>query len=254
MKLSILMPIYNEIRTIESIVDLVARALPDVEKELVMVDDGSKDGTREWLANTFPSVARDNEPGATRAATAQPFRPGLAAQVVFHERNMGKGAAVQTAMKACTGDVVVIQDADLEYDPADWKEMYDLIVGKRIADVVYGSRFHGRPHRSMKLGHYLANRLISATFSILFNQTLSDIETCYKMFTREVLKTLNISSNDFGIEVQISAQIALHRRWRIYEMGIHYYGRTSEEGKKINWKDGFKALLYVFQFRFAPGN
>jgi glycosyltransferase involved in cell wall biosynthesis len=254
MKLSILMPIYNEIRTIESIVDLVAQALPDVEKELVMVDDGSTDGSREWLAKTFLSVARDNEPGATRVATPQPFRPGLAAQVIFHEKNMGKGAAVQTAMKACTGDVVVIQDADLEYDPADWKEMYELIARKGIADVVYGSRFHGRPHRSMKLSHYLANRLISATFSILFNQTLSDIETCYKMFTREVLKTLNISSNDFGIEVQISAQIALHRRWRIYEMGIHYYGRTSEEGKKINWKDGFKALLYIFQFRFAPGN
>lgn len=254
MKLSILMPIYNEIATLESVIDLVAGALPDVEKELVMVDDGSKDGTREWLAKTFPSLVRENEAEAIGGAASQSFGPGLAARVIFHERNKGKGAAIQTGMKACTGDVIVIQDADLEYDPADWNEMYELIAGKKVADVVYGSRFYGRPDRSMAFHHYLANRLISFLFSVLFNQSLTDIETCYKMFNREVLKTLNITANDFGIEVQISAQIVLRRRWRIYETGVRYFGRTFEEGKKIGWKDGFKALLYVFKFRFAPGN
>jgi hypothetical protein len=150
--------------------------------------------------------------------------------------------------------VLVIQDADLEYDPDDWREMYDLIVAKKVADVVYGSRFYGKPHRSLYFHHYLANRLISLIFNILCNQTLTDIETCYKMFTREVLNSLNITSNDFGIEVQISCQIALAHKWRIYETAIHYYGRTYHEGKKINWKDGLKALWYLVRYRFNPGN
>jgi hypothetical protein len=129
--------------------------------------------------------------------------------------------------------------------------MLPLILDKKIADVVYGSRFDSRPHRSLYFHHYLGNRLISLLFSMLYNQTLSDIETCYKMFSREVLKTLQLSANDFGFEIQLSAQIALARRWRVYEVGISYYGRTYDEGKKINWRDGVKALVYLLKWRLA---
>lgn len=153
-------------------------------------------------------------------------------------------------MKAATGDIVVIQDADLEYDPQDWGQMYDLIAIRKVADVVYGSRFYGRPHRSLFFHHYMANRVISLLFNLLYNQTLSDIEVCYKMFTREVLQSLSLSCDDFGIEVEMSAQIARNRKLRIYETGISYYGRTYDEGKKINWRDGVKALWYILKFRF----
>jgi len=146
---------------------------------------------------------------------------------------------------------VVIQDADLEYDPQDWAAMYDLIAVRKVADVVYGSRFHGRAHRSLYFHHYLANRLISLLFNILYNQTLSDIETCYKMMTAEVARSLRLSADDFGAEVEISANIARQRKLRIYELGITYYGRSYDEGKKINWKDGVKALWYLLKFRFA---
>ena len=156
---------------------------------------------------------------------------------------------MRTGLAHASGDVIVIQDADLEYDPDDWSRMLPLIVDRQVADVVYGSRFYGRPHRSLYFHHYLANRLISLLFNFLYNQMLSDIEVCYKMFTREVLKTLNLTRNDFGFEIEISAQIALARVWRIYEVGISYYGRTYDEGKKINWRDGLKALLYLVKFR-----
>ena len=144
----------------------------------------------------------------------------------------------------------MIQDADLEYDPSDWQPMYHLIAVRKVADVVFGSRFYGRPHRSLYFHHYFANRLISLLFNIVFNQTLTDIETCYKMMTREVARSLRLTANDFGIEVEMSAEIARQRNLRIYELGISYYGRTYAEGKKINWKDGLKALWYVFKFRF----
>jgi glycosyltransferase involved in cell wall biosynthesis len=256
MKLSILMPVYNEVGTIAEIVDLVAVALPDVEKELVMVDDGSRDGTRDWLIAKFGPVATESELLANnqRTVSATKFSDKLIVRVVFHDKNQGKGAAIRTAMKFCSGDIVVIQDADLEYDPSDWEIMYELISVRSVADVVYGSRFYGKPHRSLYYHHYLGNRVISFLFNLLYNQTLSDIEVCYKMFTRAVLETLNLTSNDFGVEVQISAQIALNRNWRIYETGIRYYGRTYREGKKINWRDGLKALFYLINFRIWPGN
>ncbi|MCZ6665684.1 MAG: glycosyltransferase family 2 protein, partial [Gammaproteobacteria bacterium] len=173
-------------------------------------------------------------------------------RVVYHETNKGKGGALQTGLAAATGEVIIIQDADLEYDPADWAEMYALIVEREVADVVYGSRFFGRPHRALYFHHFMANRLISFIFNALYNQQLTDIEVCYKMFTREVLESLRITANDFGFEVQFSAQVALARKWRIYEMGISYYGRTYDEGKKIDWKDGVKALWYLFKFRVNP--
>lgn len=247
------MPVYNEIGSIAEIIGIVRKSLPGVTKELVIVDDGSGDGTRDWLSRNFSitseeNIDRDAPPPSSPAAEECTVR------VIFHAGNKGKGGAIQTALRAAKGAVLVIQDADLEYDPEDWNEMYALIVTKKVADVVYGSRFYGRPHRSLYFHHYLANRLISLLFNILFNQTLTDIETCYKMFTREVRQTLNLTANDFGIEVQISAQIALAEKWRIYEMGIRYYGRTYREGKKINWKDGLKALWYLIRFRLNPGN
>lgn len=172
--------------------------------------------------------------------------------VLFHEKNRGKGAAVRTGLARASGDVIVIQDADLEYDPSDWSQMLPVIADRKLADVVYGSRFYGRPHRSLYFHHYLRNRLISFLFNLLYNQMLSDIEVCYKMFTREVLEELKFTLDDFGFEVEITAQIARAKRWRIYEVGISYYGRTYEEGKKIGWWDGMKALVYLIKFRISP--
>ena len=175
---------------------------------------------------------------------------GVTVRVLYHERNRGKGAALQTGLAVAGGDVIVVQDADLEYDPEDWGQMYDLIAVRKVADVVYGSRFYGRPHRSLYFHHYLGNRLISFLFNVLYNQTLTDVEVGYKMFSREVKDSLHITCDDFGFEIQISAQISLARQWRIYEMGIQYFGRTYAEGKKINWKDGVRALWYMLRFRF----
>ena len=251
--LSILMPVYDEIGSIADIIGIVKASLPGVFKEIVIVDDGSKDGTRAWLAENFRTIVEGDVSGDP-GACVNPATDECIVRVIFHSRNKGKGGAIQTAMRAATGAVLVIQDADLEYDPEDWNVMYGLIVTRKVADVVYGSRFYGKPHRSLYFHHYLANRAISLIFNVLCNQTLTDIETCYKMFTREVLQTLNITANDFGIEVQISAQIALARKWRIYETGIHYYGRTYHEGKKINWTDGVKALWYLIRYRISPGN
>jgi glycosyltransferase involved in cell wall biosynthesis len=246
------MPVYNEIGSIAAILGIVTAALPGVIKEIVIVDDGSQDGTRAWLAEMYPVVSEEEigkEKASKYTATDE-----CTIRAIFHSRNKGKGGAIQTALRAATGAVIVIQDADLEYDPEDWSVMYGLIATKKVADVVYGSRFYGKPHRSLYFHHYMANRLISMIFNVLCNQTLTDIETCYKMFTREVLETLNLTANDFGIEVQISTQIALEPKWRIYETGIHYYGRTYREGKKINWKDGLKALWYLIRYRVSPGN
>jgi glycosyltransferase involved in cell wall biosynthesis len=243
--------VFNEMGTIADIIARVKDVLPDVTKELVIVDDGSRDGTREWLSQQFGHADAETVQHATPqgdAPVAQDDR--WTVRVFFHGKNSGKGAAVRTGMRACTGDVIVVQDADLEYDPSDWRQMYDLIVGRRVADVVYGSRFYGVAHRSLYYHHYVGNRLISRIYNVLYNQTLNDIETCYKMFTREVLDTLALTCNDFGIEIEISAQIALARRWRVYELGIHYYGRTYDEGKKIDWRDGIKALWYLVKFRF----
>lgn len=255
MKLSVLIPAYNERQSIAACLERVVNALPEIAKEIIVIDDCSRDGTREWLERNLTQLSgRDcaivvNDAGdiglVSGNAAAVDFRP------LFHAENRGKGGALQTGLRAVTGDVIVIQDADLEYDPNDWALMLDLVVTRGVADVVYGSRFYGRPHRALYFHHYLANRLISFLFNALYNQTLTDIEVCYKMFTRDVLDSLNITANDFGFEVQFSAQVALARRWRIYEMGISYYGRTYLEGKKINWKDGVKALWYLLKFRFA---
>lgn len=249
MRLSILIPCYNEKDYVLQLLDLVGQALPHVSKEIVLVDDGSKDGTRALLEERFGRADLASALTGGAHPTPHPFAANATIAIIFHDRNGGKGAAIQTAMRHCTGDVMVIQDADLEYDPEDWTTMWRLIAERKVADVVYGSRFFGRPHRSLNYHHFLANRVISFCFNLLFNQTLTDIETCYKMFTRPVLESLKITQRDFGFEVQISAQIAKRKTWRIYEMGIAYYGRTYDAGKKINWKDGVKALWYLIKFR-----
>jgi glycosyltransferase involved in cell wall biosynthesis len=256
MLLSIVIPVYNERLTLGSILVAIARALPNVSKEIVIVDDYSKDGTREWLETNFPDGQRGGSTvhldvdgnlvfDQVTGSSTITIRP------IYHESNKGKGGGLQTGFAAVTGDLLVIQDADFEYDPNDWEQMYNLIAVRKIADVVFGSRFYGRPHRSLYFHHYMANRLISFLFNLIFNQTLTDIESCYKMMTIQVARSLRLTANDFGIEVEMSAEIARQRNLRIYELGISYFGRTYAEGKKINWKDGVKALWYVFKFRFS---
>ncbi|MGE4062174.1 MAG: glycosyltransferase [Rhodospirillaceae bacterium] len=255
-RLSVLMPVYNERATLARVLSAVCGALPAVEKEIILVDDCSSDGTTDLLKATLGTEGAKYagvDPGPNGEIILAPETEAgqkISFLVRYHERNRGKGAALRTAMEAATGDIVVIQDADLEYDPNDWTVMYELIAVRRVADVVYGSRFFGRPHRSLFFHHYMANRLISTLFNLIYNQTLTDIEVCYKMFTRQVMRSLDLTCNDFGIEVEMSAQIALQRKLRIYETAISYYGRTYEEGKKINWRDGLKALWYVVKFRF----
>jgi glycosyltransferase involved in cell wall biosynthesis len=256
--LTVVIPVYNEVGTIGRVLADVAGVLPEMHKEIIVVDDCSGDGTSAWLRRNLPladgvwhglTVGRDGELRLLRGNTQN--GAGFSFIVLFHDRNRGKGAALRTGFAHATGDVIVIQDADLEYDPHDWAQMLPLIVDRQVADVVYGSRFSSRPHRSLHFHHYLANRIISLLFNLIYNQMLSDVETCYKMFRREVLQELQLTSNDFGFEIEISAQLALSRRWRIYEVGISYFGRSYDDGKKINWRDGIKALFYLVKFRLA---
>jgi len=259
MLLSVIIPAYNERHTLGTILVAVARALPNVSKEIIIVDDCSIDGTREWLNANFPNGQRS---GSTidldnngNLVFKQLFGPStVTIRPTYHEHNRGKGGGLQTGFAAATGDILVIQDADVEYDPNDWEQMYNLIAVRKVADVVFGSRFYGRPHRALYFHHYIGNRLISLVFNIIFNQTLTDIETCYKMMTSRVARSLRLTANDFGIEVEMSAEISRQRNLRIYELGISYFGRTYAEGKKINWKDGLMALWYVFRFRFRSGH
>ena len=256
--LSIVIPVYNEARTIARVLLEVVDALPGVTKEIIIVDDCSNDGTSEWLrrnlgnsAAVWGEVSLSGGGDFYLTEENEQDRAGFSFTVLFHERNRGKGAAVRTGLASATGAVIVIQDADLEYDPGDWGRMLPLIAERKVADVVYGSRFYGQPHRALYFHHYMGNRLISFLYNLLYDQMLSDIEVCYKMFTQEVLQNLRLTADDFGIEIEISAQIARARRWRIYEVGISYFGRTYLEGKKITWRDGIKALVYLLKFRFC---
>ena len=238
MKLSIIVPVYNEIHTVGAVLQSVSKALPQVEKEIVVVDDGSTDGTREWLV---AEQARDWQ-GLVEETALTTVRLAL------HPQNKGKGAALREGFCQASGDVMVIQDADLEYDPQDWAEMWRLIEQGR-ADVVYGSRFYGRAHRVLYLHHLLGNKTISAFLNIVCNTTLSDVEVCYKMFRREVWKEMTLTCDGFGFEVEFTVKMARSpRRWRLYEVGIAYYGRTYDEGKKISWKDGVRALWLIIWF------
>ena len=229
MKLSIVMPVYNERETIEEILRQVMAL--ELEKEIILVDDCSTDGTREWL--------REREEGG-----------GDGLRVLYHERNSGKGAALRTGFAHVTGEVVVPQDADLEYDPQDLVRLMELFK-RGVADAVYGSRLMGgAPQRVHLFWHKVGNGVLSFLTNLLFNSTLSDMETCYKMIRTDVLRELNLVSNGFSIEPEITAKI-LKRKLRVYEMPISYYGRTYEEGKKITWMHGFGALWTLLKYRFV---
>lgn len=230
MKLSVVIPVYNEATTIREVVDLVMAAKTPIEKELVLIDDCSKDGTREVLR---------------QMAAEHPEW-----QILFHEKNRGKGAALRTGFAAATGDLVIIQDADLEYDPREYPLLLGPILEGR-ADVVFGSRFlGGGPHRVCFFWHYLGNKLLTTFSNMMTNLNLTDMEVCYKVFRREVLQSIVLQEERFGFEVEITAKVA-HGKWRIYEVPVSYYGRSYEEGKKITWRDGFRALWCIFKYRFV---
>ncbi len=225
MKLSVIMPVYNEESTIQEIVKRVLEV--PLEKELVIVDDCSRDKTPELL-KVFAG------------------RPEI--KVMRHEKNQGKGAAIRTGIQAATGDMIVIQDADLEYDPAEYPILVKPIIEGR-ADVVYGSRFLGL-HRVFLYYHYLGNKFLTFLTNLLYNTMLTDMETCYKVFRAEVLKGITIRSNRFNFEPEITAKV-FKKRLRIYEMPISYYGRDYEEGKKITWRDAFPAIWALIKYRFT---
>ncbi len=235
MKLSIVIPVYNEGKTIREILDKVRIAdIGNIEKEIVVVDDFSTDGSKEIL--------RDEEKRGIKASLES-----VQFKVFYHERNMGKGAAIRTALGYVTGDLVIIQDADLEYDPEDYIRLITPVL-KGKADVVYGSRFTGE-RRNMFFWHWVGNRFLTLITNILYNTTLSDMETCYKLLRKEVIKGIRIRSNRFNFEPEITAKV-LKKNIKIYEVPISYTGREYDEGKKITWKDGFSALWTLVKYRF----
>lgn len=244
-KVSIVIPVYNEKATIEEILRRVLDI--NIRKEVIIVDDCSSDGTRQILENMAARQANKEE-----FAQAQDGGEPIALQVLrffFQTLNQGKGAALRRGFAEATGEIVVVQDADLEYDPRDYPVLLEPIVDGR-ADVVYGSRFLGGPQRVHYFWHYVGNRWLTLFSDVFTNLKLTDMETGYKVFRREVLKAIELKSNRFGFEVEITAKIAKHK-WRIYEVPISYAGRTYEEGKKITWKDGIQALWCIVRFRMT---
>jgi glycosyltransferase involved in cell wall biosynthesis len=225
LKLSVIIPCYNERATIGGIVAAV-HAAPYVDKEIIIVDDCSTDGTRDLL----------------RAEVAS-----LVDRVLYHERNLGKGAALRTGITVATGDIVLIQDADLEYDPSEYPRLIQPILDDK-ADVVFGSRFMGgQPHRVLYYWHRVGNGILTTLSNVFTNLNLTDMETGYKVFRREIIQSIRIEEDRFGFEPEITAKVA-RARCRVYEVGISYYGRTYEQGKKINWKDGVRAIYCILKY------
>jgi glycosyltransferase involved in cell wall biosynthesis len=225
MKLSVVIPVFNERNTVEQLVKVVRGAdVPDIE--IIVIDDGSTDGTQEVLKEKIASLAN---------------------QIIYQPRNLGKGAAVRAGFAVATGDVVLVQDADLEYNPADYPTLLEPILSGK-ADAVFGSRFMGgRPHRVLYFWHMVGNRFLTLLSNMFTNLNLTDVETCYKAFRADVIKNLDLRENRFGFEPEVTAKLA-KAKCRIYEVGISYNGRTYSEGKKVNWKDGFRAIYTIVRY------
>jgi glycosyltransferase involved in cell wall biosynthesis len=226
MKISVIIPVYNEKSTITDIIARV-RAV-DLEKEIIIVDDGSTDGTSQQLAQIGSKFGDVN--------------------VLSHQKNRGKGAALRTGFASASGEIIIVQDADLEYDPREYETLLVPILDGR-AEVVYGSRFLGGPHRVLFFWHYVGNQVLSLLCDTLSNLNLTDMETCYKVFKKEVLDDIKLKSNRFGFEPEFTMKIA-KKGFRVYEVPISYSGRTYEEGKKIGWRDGLAAIFAILWFRF----
>jgi glycosyltransferase involved in cell wall biosynthesis len=227
MRLSVVIPCYNELHTIDAIINAV-NASPYESKEVIIVDDCSTDGTRDKLRSEIE-------------------RSGRVAKVLYHEINQGKGAALRTGIQAATGDLVIIQDADLEYDPSEYPRLVEPILQNK-ADIVFGSRFSGGDaHRVLYYWHRLGNGFLTTLSNIFTNLDLTDMETCYKLFRREIIQGISIEENRFGFEPEITAKVA-KLNCRIYEVGISYYGRTYAEGKKIGWRDGLRAIYCILKY------
>lgn len=230
--LTVVVPAYNEGKTISIILDKLrtARSVFDIEKEVIVVNDCSKDDTKAVVERFIDE------------------HPGMYLRLVSHEVNQGKGAAIRTGIKHATGDCVIIQDADLEYDPGEFDRLLKPIMDG-MADVVYGSRFMGgSAHRVLFFWHSIGNKMLTTLSNAFTNMNLTDMETCYKMFRRELIQSIPLKENRFGFEPEITAKIARIPNLRIYEVGISYYGRTYAEGKKINWKDGFRAIYCILKY------
>jgi glycosyltransferase involved in cell wall biosynthesis len=226
MKLSIVIPVYNEKNTIEKIISQVQSVNLDLDKEILLVDDGSTDGTQEILRKLEGDEVR----------------------IFIHDLNQGKGKALQTGFSKASGDFVIIQDADLEYDPKEYPQLLAPLLDGR-ADAVYGSRFLGGPHRVLFFWHYLGNKMLTTFSNMLSNLNLTDMETCYKVFRKEILDKITLKSKRFGIEPEITLKLA-KLKCRIYEVPISYSGRDYSEGKKIGWKDGVAAIFHIIRFKF----